>query len=258
MNPRDNRKDRLPSPRTALYLHCQSKSTPVNSSPPLPLARARRARQFGFSLIEVALAIAVVAFAFVALLGMLPAGLTTFRRALDISICTGIAQRIVSDAQGADFDIVTDQAHLPDADGTLATEFSFRAPSAKEGEGNGVRFFDEQGNEIVKPDGKIFKAVADLDAGQRFKAVYHVNTRIVPRYTPPRGDDTTGVLNTERKEHTGSLALMTIQIAHNPGSVDLEMSKDPADDPTKPQRNLWKLRPGVDIFTYSAYIARNQ
>ncbi len=214
-------------------------------------------RNAGFSLIEVALAIAVVAFAFVALLGLLPAGLTTFRRALDISICTQIAQRIVSDAQGADFDIVTDQADLPDADKTLKTEFSFRAPKAKEGE-QGIRFFDEQGNEIVSADGKVFKGVGDLSSKERFRVVYQVNTRIIPQFTPPRGTETKQVLNVERKGHAGNLALFTIQIAHNPSSVELALSKDPADNPAKPQRNLWLPRDGVDVFTYTAYLARNQ
>ncbi len=67
-------------------------------------ARARRA----FSLVEVTIAIGIVAFAFVALVGVLPVGLQTFRRAVDASVSAQITQRIINDIQQTDFDILLD------------------------------------------------------------------------------------------------------------------------------------------------------
>lgn len=225
-----------------------------------PRLRRSSSRDSGFSLVEVALAIAVIAFAFVALLGLLPAGLTTFRRALDISICTEIAQRLVADAQGADFDIVTDREHLPAY--AKGKDFSFRAPDARQ-DGGGIRFFDEQGNEILHTVGgsavKLDK-VEDLTPDERLRVVYHVNVRVVPRVTPPTGgvNGADGFPMDRKAGELGSLALMTIQIAHNPSGVALPLSSKKPDDPDAPDRNLWKPRDGVELFTYSAYIARNQ
>lgn len=57
----------------------------------------------GFSLVEVTLAIGIVAFAFVALLGLLPVGLTSFRSALDRSVRSQIVQSLTTQAQQTDF-----------------------------------------------------------------------------------------------------------------------------------------------------------
>ena len=207
-------------------------------------------------MVEVALAIAVIAFAFVALLALLPAGLTTFRRALDISICTQIAQRIVSDAQGADYDVVMDRDNLPAY--SKGNDFSFRAPKILE---PGVRFFDEQGNEVVglPKEGKAVTGWADLSADEQLRVVYHVNVRIVPRVTVPTGSaaGADGFPLSRAAKELGNLALMTVQIAHNPSGVSLKLSDAAADDAIAPMRNLWLSRDGVDLFTYSAYIARN-
>ena len=56
-----------------------------------------------FSLIEVTLAIGIIAFAFVALFGLLPTGLQTFRAAIDTSNETWILQSINSMVQTTDF-----------------------------------------------------------------------------------------------------------------------------------------------------------
>ncbi|HYR59288.1 MAG TPA: hypothetical protein VEO95_11680, partial [Chthoniobacteraceae bacterium] len=91
---------------------------------------------------EIALAIGIIAFAFVALMSLLPAGLTTFRRALDISICTQIAQRIVSEAEQVDFDTITDAAKLPPAQDGRDYSFRMQRVSAGGGAGVLVRYFD--------------------------------------------------------------------------------------------------------------------
>src|SRR5687767_4065395 len=62
----------------------------------------------GFSLVEVVLAIGVVSFAFVAILGLVPAGMSQFRQAIDTAVCAQIAQRVIGDAQQTDFDLLID------------------------------------------------------------------------------------------------------------------------------------------------------
>jgi uncharacterized protein (TIGR02598 family) len=57
----------------------------------------------GFSLIEVTIALGVVSFALIALFGLLPTGLTTFRSSIDRSIASQIAQNIISQARQTEF-----------------------------------------------------------------------------------------------------------------------------------------------------------
>jgi uncharacterized protein (TIGR02598 family) len=78
----------------------------------------------GFSLVEVTLAIGVIAFAFVALLGLLPAGLTSFRAAIDLNNETRIVQSIVGKVQ------VTDFNEVPNLDYSVSNE---------------IYYFDEEG-----------------------------------------------------------------------------------------------------------------
>jgi uncharacterized protein (TIGR02598 family) len=75
----------------------------------------------GFSLIEVVIAVGVAAFVLVALLGLLPVGLTTFRSSMNSAVGTEIIQRVVGDVQAADFDSISGQT---------------------------FRYFDEQGSEL--------------------------------------------------------------------------------------------------------------
>ncbi|GAT32590.1 Verru_Chthon cassette protein B [Terrimicrobium sacchariphilum] len=113
---------------------------------------ARRA----FSLVEVTIAIGIVAFAFVALVGVLPVGLQTFRRAVDASIGAQITQRILNDIQQTDFDVLV---------GGHTSPFLF--PST-------TRYFDDQGSEVTMPS----------------SAVYHVKTWINPTTDLPGGGST--------------------------------------------------------------------
>lgn len=77
----------------------------------------------GFTLIEVTLALGVISFAFIGLLGLLPAGMQSFRSTMDISVRSQIVQRISSDAMQTDFDTLV---------GTPST----------------TRYFDDQGTEV--------------------------------------------------------------------------------------------------------------
>lgn len=90
-----------------------------------------RARSPGFSLIEVVLCIGIVAFAFLAIFGMLPVGLSTFRQAMDNSVGSQIVQRLVGEAQQTDFPAL------------IAT------PST-------LRYFDDQANEITVDKAYIY------------------------------------------------------------------------------------------------------
>jgi uncharacterized protein (TIGR02598 family) len=56
----------------------------------------------GFSLVEVVLALGVMSFAMVAILGMIPLGLTTLRESMDASAKTAIMQTIQNDANSSD------------------------------------------------------------------------------------------------------------------------------------------------------------
>ena len=61
-------------------MHRKPTRTPLHSLLPLP---GRNSAMAGFSLIEVTLAIGIIAFAFVALFGLLPTGMQTFRASVD-------------------------------------------------------------------------------------------------------------------------------------------------------------------------------
>src|SRR4051812_20667830 len=65
-------------------------------------AHSSRSRA-AFSLVEVALAIGIIAFAFVALLGLIPTGLTTFKNAIDKTNETLIVQDLNSMIQVTDW-----------------------------------------------------------------------------------------------------------------------------------------------------------
>jgi uncharacterized protein (TIGR02598 family) len=79
----------------------ESMEIPAPSGTPAvrPLARFPH----GFSLIEVTIALGVVSFALIALFGLLPTGLTTFRSSIDRSVASQIAQNIISQARQTEF-----------------------------------------------------------------------------------------------------------------------------------------------------------
>lgn len=75
-----------------------AKRLPALRPLPRPLATA------GFSLVEVTLAIGIVAFAFVALLGILPVGLNTFRASAETTNETRIIRDMTSMIQAAEYE----------------------------------------------------------------------------------------------------------------------------------------------------------
>ena len=129
------------------------------------------------------MAIGIVSFAFVSVLGLIPTGLTTFRRALDVSIGSQIAQRVINEAQQTDFSVLVS------------------------GSSSNPRYFDDQGTEVVPTN------AYSLSATERARIVYWVNTQVQASTSIPY---TTGT-----SQLNGNLATVTIQVANNPGSVPI-------------------------------------
>ena len=218
-------------------------ATPV----PLPatpfMCRSSVRSTAGFSLVEVVLAVGVVAFAFVAILGLIPAGMTQFRQAIDTTVCAQIAQRVIGDAQQMDYDVLIDG-------GGKAANFTFRFPKKDASE---FRYFDEQGNEVVPKNEGAKKNPTTLSTDEKTLIIYHVLVRVTPQTRVPRVGSSGGSGGGDQ------VATITVQIAHNPGNRILEIDSAPDAAADSPNRNLFdktKNR-GVNILTYAAQIARN-
>lgn len=188
---------------------------------------------------EVALATAILGVVLVGLIGMIPSGAQTFQKAMDTSVTAQISQRVLHDAEQGEFDTLIDKTSLPpDPEGKsyCPRHFTFRAPGVSR---PGYRYYDAEGTEIVpKNDGS-------LSESERRAVVYYASMRVMPRAVLP----TLG-------EGGNQTALLTIQVARNPGHLDLAYYPGAADDANEPNRNL--LRPGrVAVFTYSALVGKN-
>lgn len=219
---------RLPS---APATQANKPSAQIRMFRPIPSCRA-------FSLVEVTLSIGVVAFAFVSLMALVPVGLDTFREGMGTTVGAQIAQRVITEAQQTDFDLLID--HVSRAD-TSQDGLTFRAPSRND---ERLRYFDEQGNEVIPKDPD------NLSAEEKQKIIYHVNTRVMIR--TPRPSDGLG-------SPAIDLATVTVQVATNPGNLEIPIHISPpaADDVTDPMRNLFKPTTKMSISTWSAMIARN-
>lgn len=76
--------------------------------PPSRISALKLRLQAGFSLVEVTLSIGIIAVAFVALLGLLPVGMSTFRGSIDASNEMWIMQSFNSMVQTTDYSRVKD------------------------------------------------------------------------------------------------------------------------------------------------------
>jgi len=203
----------------------------------------------GFSLVEVVLAVGVVAFAFVAILGLIPAGMTQFRQAIDTTVCAQIAQRVIGDAQQTNYDELIDKKGM-DAKFTGTSQwanFTFRAPAIARPE---YRYFDERGAEVVPSTDEARRKPSALSPAEKAAIIYHVLVRVMPQTRIPR----TGTGGTAGGDE---VATVTIQVAHNPSSRELEIDSSAAASADSINRNLYKKTPGVNVITYAAQIARN-
>lgn len=148
----------------------------------LVLALNRAANQAAFSLVEVTLAIGIVAIAIIPVFGLIPTGLNAFHQAIDASVGSQIAQRIINDAQQTDFKTL-----IKNASGeTQTTPFP-----------QSTRHFDDQGNEVKDTD----PAAAS--------AIYQALTVITPISSMPQADG------------NPNIATVSVQIANNPSKKPL-------------------------------------
>jgi uncharacterized protein (TIGR02598 family) len=188
-----------------------------------------------FSLVETALAIGVVAFAFVGLLALLPAGLSNFRGAVDTSVSAQIFQRVVTDAEQADFDLLTGSASGGKGDFYVLP----------------TRFFDDQGSEVIP---RVPGRPSPFEGQQ---IIYHVHIRgsrpgpdaISSKGTAPF-TSLPAAAKTRRFSPRDS-TFLTIQIAHYPGARTLTLDDQMLLTPPKTGGGP------LAIATYSAVITRN-
>lgn len=192
----------------------------------LPLRR----RRAGFSLIEISLSLAIMGFAFVGVLGLMSNGLSTFHRSIDATTSAQIADRVIHDAQQADFNALIDAKNITSAIPDPA--YSFRAPSIS---APAFRYFDVEGKEIVPQS-------TALSAEEQRRAVYQVNVRIRPFADLPR----------PALAKTPQLAQLTIQVIHLGGNALAEVETSDG-----PNQNLLKVH-GQPIYTYATLVARNE
>ncbi len=206
----------------------------------------------GFSLVEVVLAIGVVAFAFVALFGLLPTGLSIFRKATDTSVGAQIFQKIVDDARQTDYlglvdDVDTHSVNAPGFGLNPNPPTAFRAPKST---APTLRYFDEAGTEIV-PDSAGSADGSGLSNKQKNAVVYYASTRIMTSTGLPRSSSATAPVTGPNAVYpTRFLATVSVQIAYNPGNVKLTFDDNTAMIKTPPPA-------GVTVTTYTALVAKN-
>ena len=204
-----------------------------------------RSRQSGFSLVEVVLAVGVIAFAFVAILGLLPAGLQQFRQAMDNSVAAQISQRIILEAQQSDFDVLTNTAQGQSQlrQSSSLTPFQMRSYAASDTSKNNpmtVRYFDEQGNEVIPQS-------STPTAKELSTIIYHVNARIVPGTSLP--GSVTGNMDLGTSGAGVSLATILVQVAFNPSGKPLKVDSNLMFDLTQNK--------GLPVRNFNAQIGRN-
>lgn len=199
-----------------------------------------------FSLVEVSLALAIVAVAFVALIGLLPSGLSNFRAAMDTQTASEIFQRVVADAQETDFNLLLLQrpAGVAVQTGGLANQFS-RLP---------YRYFDEQGSEVKVADPEAPTAV------EAARIIYSVRIRISQPGNNDPGKHTDSYFTSlpglkAARFNPRALAFLSIQIAKTRGIQNLNSLVDGDSFLISP---LLAQKAALPLKTYSALIARNQ
>ena len=167
--------------------------TSVNSDLDCPRPiRGRRPRPAAFTLVEIALALGIMAFALVSVFGLLPLGMTSFRQAIDLSVGSQIAQKIIDEAQQADFNTLTGVGTVPTGSAAQVSK--------------PLRYFDVQGSEL-------FSNSASGLTGM----VYVANTRVVTATAVPSTGSASGVNN-------GNLATVTVQVVNNPANQAITLT----------------------------------
>jgi uncharacterized protein (TIGR02598 family) len=153
-------------------------------------ARIRRA---GFSLVEVTVATGIAAFGIITLLGLLPSGMSMFRDAMNVTVSSQIAQRLIKEAVQTDYDLLIETT-------------GESAPVPGQPVVKDVRYFTDEG--------------VELPASEAAQAIFHAYMRVMPGTDLPT---MTGGLE------NSSLATLTVQVALNPQnqSIPLLPNSDP-------------------------------
>jgi uncharacterized protein (TIGR02598 family) len=126
----------------------------------------------GFSLVEVVLALGILVFCLVALLGLIPMGLQSFRSAMTLTVESQIAQSLSGDIQLTDF-------------GNLQTMLN---PAAK-------YYFDDQGMVVDAASAAVIYTATvsleelDLPADLPSDVIRNVRIEIVNKTTPDKVND---------------------------------------------------------------------
>jgi uncharacterized protein (TIGR02598 family) len=113
------------------------------------VAKSRKGRIRAFTLIETVMAIGIISFALIGILGLMPAGMVTFQRAMDTSMSSHIVQQVVSNLQQGSF-----------------SDLSQQQP---------ILYFDDQGNRLTGAS----------ESG--VQALYYVNTVVQTPAALPGG-----------------------------------------------------------------------
>lgn len=90
----------------------------------------------GFSLVEIIVAIGIAASTVTLMIGLLPAGLSTFRQAMNVTVTSQIGQRLLYEAAQTDYSVL------------------IAAPATKP-----WRYFDDEGRELPNATNAIFHAL---------------------------------------------------------------------------------------------------
>ena len=197
----------------------------------------------GFTLVEVVLAIGIVAFAFVGLLALMPAGLSTFRKAMNTSVGAQVAQQLSSEIEQTDFDSLLSSCQ-PDISAFTSGSTSEDGILYWKGNQAKFRYFDDQGNEVTPSGGGD-----SLQTQEKQRILYWALTRVARAQLVP--GSTTSV---QGRSDNKDLVQITIQVLENPSNTppnqvsntgDLNhLLLDPAKTPTP-------------YATYVMYVARN-
>ena len=210
----------------------------------LPLRRTRRtarASSAAFSLIEVAMAVGIMGFAFVAILGLVPVALTSFRDAKNTGVSSQVSEQIIAQAQVAPFTALTQSSGNQTAlnitsQGVPCVALCVPSPTETPASSTPyVRYFNDQGVEVPATD----------QTGS-----YQVNSRVLvgPPFaqSPSQSAATGGTGNAD-------VAALTVQVAYNPGRMLLDMT---------PGTDLWAGTANngsipVPIVSFQTNVARN-
>ncbi|MCE9611796.1 MAG: hypothetical protein K8R23_16470 [Chthoniobacter sp.] len=179
------------------------------------------------------LAIGIVAFAFVGLLALLPVGMGIFREAMETSVSTQIAQRIISDLTETEFDQL------------IANPISGNFYTLP------LRYFDDQGTEV-----RVTNPAGPTDL-ERVIILYTVRVRgSLPGKADPtshKSDYPTSLPSkSSSRFNPRDTSFLTIQIANNPAGKKLET--DTVTNLIDPQK---ARSSGIRLQTYSVALTRN-